>query len=90
MLKKSDIQTTKRQLAVEMVKSQKLRDLLHQDEELLKQLDEDRKRVHEQKNRRKRQIDDAMKRVDNLEEIAQRKRGKLLEEKEILFLLFDF
>ncbi|CAH2016871.1 unnamed protein product [Acanthoscelides obtectus] len=42
MLIKSDIQNTERQLAVEMDKSQKLQELLHQDEELLKQLDEDR------------------------------------------------
>ncbi|CAH1987249.1 unnamed protein product [Acanthoscelides obtectus] len=58
---KSEIQTTERQLAVEMDKSEKLRDLLNQDEELLKQLDEDRKRVREQKIRRKRQMDDAKK-----------------------------
>ncbi|CAH2009292.1 unnamed protein product [Acanthoscelides obtectus] len=71
---KSDIQTTERRLALEMDKSKKLRDL-HQDEELLKQLDEDTKRMREQKNIRKRQMDDAMKRVDKLKEIAQRKRG---------------
>ncbi|CAH2013716.1 unnamed protein product [Acanthoscelides obtectus] len=90
MLMKSDIQNSERQLAVEMDKSQKLRELLHQDEELIKQLDEDRKRVREQKNRRKWLMDEAMKRVDNLKEMAQRKRGKLLEEKETLLLLFDF
>ncbi|CAH2010063.1 unnamed protein product [Acanthoscelides obtectus] len=79
---KSDIQNTERQLAVEMHKNQKLRELLLQDEEFLKQLDEDRKRIREQKNIRKRHnMDDAMKRVNNLKEMAQRKRGKLLEEK---------
>ncbi|VEN51513.1 unnamed protein product [Callosobruchus maculatus] len=63
---KAEIISAEKKLAEEMAHCDKLQAAQAADDERIKQLDEERKRVKECRNKRKRQLDDCQKRIDTL------------------------